>query len=193
MCIFTFLLFDAYGDMGMVNLGIMTINVFTFLAALLGAWTFVAAAYALPWRWSATCVALVSLVFVGIVALYVPPATNLLVQLEHLTYRRPGAHLAVVALNWPILFILGAVIIDSLVHWAKRKGWSRRKQTLIVAASALVGFLPVPIIFPIYPLVLAQLIGIPGLLVSLLLGLLGAYIGSWLGRGTGEPMNALEG
>jgi hypothetical protein len=193
MCIFTFLLFDAYGDMGMVNLGIMTINVFTFLAALLGAWTFVATAYALPWRWTATCVALVSLVFVGIVALYVPPATNVLVQIEHLAYRRPGAHLAVVALNWPALFIVGAIIIDSLVHRAKRKNWSRRKQTLIVAASALIGFLPVPIIFPIYPLVLAHLIGIPGLIVSLLLGLLGAYIGSWLGRGTGEPMYALEG
>ncbi len=129
----------------------------------------------------------------GIVALYVPPATNVLVQIEHLAYRRPGAHLAVVALNWPALFIVGAIIIDSLVHRAKRKNWSRRKQTLIVAASGLIGFLPVPIIFPIYPLVLAQLIGIPGLIVSLLLGLLGAYIGSWLGRGTGEPMYALEG
>src|SRR5215471_12862497 len=123
MCIFTFLLFDAYGDMGMVNLGIMTINVFTLLAALLGTWTFVAAAYALPWRWSATFVALVSLVFVGIVALYVPPATNLLLHLENLVYRKGGGELAAVAFEWPALFIVGAVIIDTLVRRAKRKGW----------------------------------------------------------------------
>jgi hypothetical protein len=192
MCIFTFLLFDAYGDMGMVNLGFMTINVFTLLSALLGAWTFVAAAYALPWRWSATLVVLISLAFVGIVALYVPPATNLLLQLEHLVYRRGGAHPPVVALDWPVLFLVGAIIVDTLVHIAKRRGWSRGKQTLIVAASALVGFLPAPIIFPIYPLVLGQEIGIVGLIVSLLLGLLGAYVGSWLGRSTGESMSALE-
>ena len=68
-----------------------------------------------------------------------------------------------------------------------------KEETLIVAASALVGFLPAPIIFPIYPLELAQTTGMLGFIVSLLLGLLGAYVGSWLGRGTGELMYALEG
>ncbi len=193
MCIFTFLLFDAYGDMGMVNLGIMTINVFTMLAALLGTWTFVAAAYALPWRWSATLVVLVSLVFVGIVALYVPPATNLLLQIEHLSYRKGGGQLAIIALEWPALFLIGAIIIDSVVRLAKRRGWSRGKQTLIMAVSALVAFLPLPIIFPLYPAELATFLGIAGSFVSLLLGLLGAYMGSWLGRSMGEPMKALEG
>jgi len=192
MCIFTFLLFDGYGDMGTIDLGIMTINVFTFLAALLGAWTFVAAASALPWRWSATRIALVSLFFVAIVAIFVPPATNFLLQLEHLTYRRPGFNLAVVAIDWPALFIVAAIIIDSVIHRARRKDWSSSKQTLIVAASALVGFLPVPIIMPLYPLLLAQNIGVVGFIVSLLLGLLGAYIGSWLGRNTGNSMYALE-
>jgi hypothetical protein len=192
MNIFTFLLFDAYDNMGTINLGIIVINVFTLLAALLGTWTFVAAAYALPWRWSATCVAAISLLFVGIVALVVPPATDILAHAENLIYRRPGFHPAIVAWDWPALFIVAALIIDHVIRLARRNGWSSRRQILTIAAASLIGFLPLPFIFPIYPLYLAQNIGIVGSIVSLLLGLIGACVGSWLGRNTGESMHALE-
>lgn len=192
MCIFTFLLFDAYGGMGTINLGILSVNVFVLLAALLGAWTFMTATYALPWRWSATSVTVISLLFVGIVAIYVPPATNLLLQLEHLAFRRPGPHLPVVAVDWPAAFIVSAIIIDLLSRRARAKGWSARKQTLIIGASALIGFLPVPIILPFYPVFLVGIIGVVGFVVSLFLGLCGAYVGSWLGRNMGESMYSLE-
>ena len=193
LCILTFLLFDAYGDMGTINLGFVVINLFTGLAALLGTWTFVSAAYALPWRWAATSVALVSLLLVGIVFLYVPPATDLLLQLEQLSYRHPGLqHLVVVAIDWPAAFLLAAIISDSILRRAKRRGWSPRKQILIVSASTLIGFLPIPIISPLYPLYLAGEIGIAGTIVTLFLGLLGACVGSWLGRNTGESLSSLE-
>src|SRR5216683_1098285 len=166
--ILTFLLFDAYGDMGTINLGFVVINLFTGLAALLGTWTFVSAAYALPWRWAATSVALVSLLLVGIVFLYVPPATDFLLQLEQLSYRHPGLqHLVVVAIDWPAAFLLAAIISDSILRRAKRRGWSPRKQILIVSASTLIGFLPIPIISPLYPLYLAGEIGIAGTIVTL--------------------------
>jgi hypothetical protein len=193
LCILTFLLFDAYGDMGTINLGFVVINLFTGLAALLGTWTFVSAAYALPWRWAATSVALVSLLLVGIVFLYVPPATDFLLQLEQLSYRHPGLqHLVVVAIDWPAAFLLAAIISDSILRRAKRRGWSPRKQILIVSASTLIGFLPIPIISPLYPLYLAGEIGIAGTIVTLFLGLLGACVGSWLGRNTGESLSSLE-
>lgn len=82
LSILTFLLFNAYGSMGTIALGPVTINVFAALAALVGLFTFVAAAYALPWRWAATRVVVVSLLLVGIVALYVPQATAILLQIE---------------------------------------------------------------------------------------------------------------
>jgi uncharacterized membrane protein YeaQ/YmgE (transglycosylase-associated protein family) len=84
------------------------------------------------------------------------------------------------------------LIIDYVTRLAQRNGWSSRRQILTIAAAALIGFLPVPFIFPIYPLYLAQNIGIAGFIVSLLLGLIGACVGSWLGRSTGESMQSLE-
>jgi hypothetical protein len=129
---------------------------------------------------------------VGIVALVVPPATDILAHAENLTYRRPGFHPAIVAWDWPALFIVAALIIDYLTRLARRNGWSSRRQILTIAAAALIGFLPLPFILPIYPLYLAQNIGIVGSIVSLLLGLLGGCVGSWLGRNTGESMHSLE-
>jgi hypothetical protein len=193
MCIFTFLLFDAYGDQGTLQFGFMIINAFMPLAALLGAWTFVTAAFAFQWRWAATAVAAISLLFAGIVYLVVPPLTNWLTGIEHLAYRRPGPHPAVVSIDWPALFIVAAILIDIIVHLGRRRGWSTRKLTLIVAAISLIGFLPAPIGFAIYPYYLATELGITGSIVSLLLGLAGALVGSWLGRSTGESLHALEG
>jgi hypothetical protein len=203
MNVFTLLLFNAYGmgdlggigdfgGRGTIHLGILVINVFTLLAALLGTWTFVVAAHALSWRWSATSVAALSLLFVGIVALVVPPATDLLAHAEHLTYRRPGFYSATIPWHWPALFIVAALLTDYLTRLARHHGWSSRRYILTVAISALIGFLPVPFIFPLYPLYLAGNIGRAGSIVTLLLGLLGAGVGSWLGRNTGESMDSLE-
>ncbi len=192
LSILTFLLFDAYGNMGTLTLGSVTINVFAALAALFGLYSFVVAAHALPWRWAATSVVAVSLVFIVIVWFYVPPATAMLMKFEQLTYRRGGAHLPVVTIDWPILFIVAAVIFDLVSYQARKHHWSARKLLAVLAISTLIGFLPAPLLYPLYPAFLAVSIGIVGILITLLLGYAGGYIGGWLGNRTGEVIETLE-
>jgi hypothetical protein len=192
---FTLLLFDALDTLGYINLGIMIVNVFPFLAAMLGAWTLVAAVYAVPWRWAATWVAAVYLFFALLIAAFVPPATNYLLTLEHLAYLKNvegDPSLALVALEWPVAPILAAILIDLFMRLGRRKGWSLRRLTLTVAAVALLGGVPVPALFPFYIVYMVDHLGPLGFLVSLLFGLLGSLIGVWFGRNTGEALLSLE-
>src|SRR5947209_9812962 len=66
LSLFTLLLFDALEDKNYINLGFMSINVFPLLSGLLVAFTLVAAAYAISWRWAATSVSACYLVLAGI-------------------------------------------------------------------------------------------------------------------------------
>ena len=192
---FTLLLFDALDTLGYINLGILIVNVFPFLAAILGAWTFVATVYAVPWRWAATWVAAVYLFFALLIAAFVPPATNYLLTLEHLAYLKNvdgDPSIALVALEWPVAPILAALLIDLFVRLGRRKGWSRRRLIVTVAAVALIGCVPVPALFPFYVVYMAQNLGPVGFLVSLLFGLLGSLVGVWFGRNMGGSLLSLE-
>ncbi len=192
LSILTFLLFDAYGGMGTLTFGPVTLNVFAALAALFGLYTFTLAAHALPWRWAATSVVAVSFVFVIVVFFYVPPATAYLLQLEQLSYRRGGLHLPVVAVDWPILFIIAAVIFDLVRYQANKRHWSAQKMLVVLALSTLVGFLPAPLILPIYPVFLAVRIGLFGSIITLLPGFAGGYVGGWLGNRSSDVIETLE-
>jgi hypothetical protein len=192
LSILTFLLFDAYGDMGTFALGPVSLNVFAALAALFGLYTFTIAAQTLPWRWAATSVVTVSLVFITIIWFYVPPATALLLKLEQLSYRRGGSHLPVVTVDWPIVFIIAAVIFDLVRYQAGKRHWSARTVLAVLAVSTLVGFLPMPLIFPIYPALVAARVGIVGSIITLLLGFAGGYVGGWLGNRSSEVLETLE-
>ena len=192
LSILTFLLFDAYGDMGTPVLGSVALNVFAALAALFGLFTFTLAARALPWRWAASSVVAVSFVFVTIVFFYVPSATGFLLTLEQLSYRRGGLHLPVVAVDWPILFLIAAVIFDLVAYRARKRSWSVRKLLAVLAVSTLVGFLPVPLILPVYPVFLAAGIGFFGSIITLLLGFVGGYIGGLIGNRSSEVIETLE-
>lgn len=192
LSILVFLLFDAYGGMGTLSLGPVILNVFAALAAFFGLYTFTLAAHVLPWRWAATSVVAVSFALVAIVWLYVPPATAYLLQLEQLVYRRGGPHLPVVTVDWPILFIVAAVIFDLVRHRANKKGWSAQKLFVVLAASTLVGFLPAPLLYPFYPALLAFNIGLFGSIITLALGFAGGYVGGWLGNRSSDVIVALE-
>ena len=87
LSLFTLLLFDALADKNFINLGFMSFDVFPLLSGLLVAFTLVAAAYAIPWRWAATAVSVCYLVLAGIMALFVQPATDWLLTVERLNYR----------------------------------------------------------------------------------------------------------
>lgn len=62
------------------------------------------------------------LVLVVIVALYVPAATDLLVKLEHQTYRAGNPGFALIAFEWPLMPLLAAILIDIAPNWHGAKG-----------------------------------------------------------------------
>lgn len=193
LSLFTLLLFDALKDKNLINLGFMSISVFPLLSGMLVAFTLVAAAYAIPWRWAATFVSVCYLLLAGIMAVFVQPATDWLLTVEHLQYRDAPPFTSVVALEWFLTPLVVAMLIDVLMHRARRRQWSQRKLTLILALTALLsGALPVVFIFPLLPVALAVQLGIAGSLASLLLGLAGTYLGTMFGRNVGESIDSLE-
>jgi hypothetical protein len=193
LSLFTLLLFDALKQKNYIDLGFMSINVFPLLSGMLVAFTLVAAAYAIPWRWAATSLSVCYLLLAGIMAVFVQPATGWLLTVEHLHYLEIPPFTSVVALEWFITPLVVAILIDVIMRRARRKQWSRRKQALILALTAeLAGALPVVSIFPLLPVALAVELGIAGSLASLLLGLAGAYLGTLFGRNVGESLDSLE-
>jgi hypothetical protein len=193
LSLFTLLLFDALSRDHVLTLGSMRISVFPLLSGQLVAFTLVAAAFAIPWRWAATSVSMCYLVMAGIMAVFVQPATDWLLIVEHLRYREAPLFTSVVALQWFLTPLVVAILIDVLMRRARRKQWSRRKLTLILAVTAsLSGVLPVPFIYPLLPVALVVQLGIAGYLASLLLGLAGTYLGTVFGRNVGESLDSLE-
>ena len=92
LSLFTLLLFDALSGDHILTLGFMSLGIFPLLSGLLVAFTLVTAAYAFPWRWATTLVSVCYLALAGIMALFVQPATDWLLTVEHLRYREapPG-------------------------------------------------------------------------------------------------------
>lgn len=193
LSLFTLLLFDALSRDHVLNLGFMSISVFPLLSGLLVAFTLVAAAFAISWRWAATLVSACYLVLAGIMALFVQPATDWLLTVEHLKYRQAPLFTSVVALQWFLTPLVVAILIDVIIRRARRKQWSQSKLALILSLAALLsGVLPVVLIYPPLPVVLPLQLGIAGYLASVLLGLAGAYLGTLFGRNVGESLDSLE-
>ncbi|HKF38530.1 MAG TPA: hypothetical protein VKB35_16655 [Ktedonobacteraceae bacterium] len=193
LSLFTLLLFDALKHKNHIDLGFMSISVFPLLSGLLVAFILVVAAYAIPWRWAATSVSVCYLLLAGIMAVFVQPATDWLLAAEHLHYLDTPPSTSVVALEWFITPLVVAILIDVIMRRARRKQWSRSKLTPILALTALLsGALPVVSIFPLLSVGLAVELGLAGFLASLLLGLAGAYLGTWFGRNVGESLDSLE-
>lgn len=184
--IFMFLVLNGIGDHGMIDLGVLTIDVFPLLATLLCATILVVAVQVVPWPWTATGVALVSLLLVGAVALFVPPATAVLVQAEHQQFLQPDPGVSLVALRWPVMPVLAAVAVDLV-----RRG--RRSAGVMLAVCCLLASLPV---IPARPLegvaFLFVALGAAGAAASLLLGLAGALWGAWLGGRAGLALTNAE-
>ena len=192
MGIFTLLLFDALGSKNAINIGDISISLFPLLAGLLVSFTFVTVKYVIPWRWAATAVVTVYLLFAGIMALFVQPATEYLRGLEGLTYRRGSAPLtSVVTMEWFLAPIIVAVLIDIFMYRARRKQWSPRKLTLVLALTALIAGLPAPLFFPWFAFYVFYAYGI-GFVIALLIGFLATSAGVWIGRNVGMSLQTLE-
>ncbi|MDQ2716968.1 MAG: hypothetical protein M3Z08_18850 [Chloroflexota bacterium] len=193
LSLFTLLLFDALDDGNTINLEFMTLNFFPLLSDILVALSLVVAAIAIPWRWAATLVAACYLFLAGIMAVFVRPATDWLLTKEGLHYLRSHPPRSAVALEWFLMPLVVAFLVDIIVRRAQCKSWSRGKLTLILALIAsLSGALPVIAIHPFLPVSLFLGWGITGFLVSNVLGFAGAYLGALLGRSAGESLSVLE-
>ncbi|HXM56117.1 MAG TPA: hypothetical protein VOB72_12060 [Candidatus Dormibacteraeota bacterium] len=184
--IFMFLVLNGIGDEGMLDLGPLTIDVYPLLATLLLATIIVVAVQVVPWPWTATSVALASLVLVVAVALFVPPATDALVQSEHQRFQEPDPGVSVVALRWPLMPLLAAVAVDLV-----RRG--RRSTSVLLAFCCLLASLPVILARPLESAAfLFVALGAAGAVASLLLGLVGALWGAWFGRRAGLALANAE-
>lgn len=190
--LFAILLFNAMGEMGIIDLGLFAVNVYPFLAALLFIWALYAAVVAIPWRFAATSIVGVYLLLALIMELFVPPATSWLVAVEHLTFREDNPGISIVAFEWPLIPILVAIGIDILVGLARRRNWSFRRLAITLLPVLLLACLPCVVFAPLYSLELAIHLGVAGTLVSLLLGLLGAYLGLWFGKQMGTALSQEE-
>lgn len=214
LSIYTILLSDAINNQGYIMIGtVMTgwnmFSLFPLFSGLLIAWTLIAALYAIPLRGVATSIILVYLCLALIFSLFVPPATNFLLGLEHLSYRADFpvtlittsisiSKLSLIAVRyWFLAPILVALLMDFFVQRAQRRQWTRRKLTLVLALIALIACLPVTISSPMLIIDMIvilgmsgtfTLLGVDGFLISLLLGVLGTFVGAWLGRRMGESM-----
>jgi hypothetical protein len=128
-----------------------------------------------------------------IVALSVPPATDLLVQAEHLSYREtPGP--ALVALEWPMgQAMIAALGIDLLTWLAKRHTWSQRRLTVTLALLVFVTAIPMLPLVPWFVLAFAVRTGLLGFLISwFVLGALSAGVGLWFGRRMGASLQSAD-
>lgn len=195
LSIFTILLFDALRAGNLLSLGVLSISVFPLLSSILVAFTLVAAVYAIPWRWAATSVAACYCFLAVIMALFVQPATNWLLTVEQLSYRR-AAHpfTSLVALQWFLTPLIVAILIDVIIYQARQKHWSQKKLTLGLALCALIsGALPIIPGSLLLPAVLLLQVGVAGFAVSLLVGLGGSFLGTIFGHNVGESLRTLEG
>ena len=182
LSLFTLLLFDALSGDHILTLGFMSLGIFPLLSGLLVAFTLVTAAYAFPWRWATTLVSVCYLALAGIMALFVQPATDWLLTVEHLRYRQAPPGTSIIALRWFLTPLVVALLIDIITRRARRKQWSQRKLILFLAPTALLsGVLPIMLIYPLLPAVLPLQLGIDGYLASVLLGLAGTYVGILFG------------
>ncbi|MBO0783417.1 MAG: hypothetical protein J2P37_31790 [Ktedonobacteraceae bacterium] len=196
MGIMTLMLRDALDDERYIDLGSGFLNVFPLLAGLVTAYSFVTARYALSQRAAATYVMLAYLAFAFVFALFVPRATDALVVAEHLQYRRSlgqFAYLSAVSMQaWPLMPVIIAPLLDVCFALARRLNWSRAATLIALALLSLLSFFPVFALRPALGLDFIEQLGTIGLLLSLLLGLGGAYLGTLLGRYTGVIMSQEE-
>jgi hypothetical protein len=196
LSLFTLLVAEGSSPDRSISLGFSSFSLFPVLAALLLGCMLGAAVGVLPWKWAATSVVGVSFLFALLDQIVVPPALTWLMQIEQLTYRAGRSHppqISVVAVAWPLLPLVSAVLIDVCVQRARRKGWSQRHLFIGLALAALVGGIPLTVEDPVAALSLVSSLGVLGTLLSLALGGLGGVIGVRLGQSVGNTTRTSEG
>ena len=195
LSLFTLLVAEGSSPTRSVPLGFVSFSLFPVLAALLLGCMLGGAVYAFPRRWVATSVVGVSFLFGLIDQLVVPSAMTWLMQIEQLTFRAGHSNpppISLVAVAWPLLSLVSAILIDVCVQRARQQGWSQRQLFIGIALFALVGGIPLSLVNPLAALTLARSLGVLGTVLSLAIGGLGAVVGTTLGQSIGKTIRTLE-
>ncbi len=195
MGIYTIILVQAFGDLSYITLGAVSINVYPLMIAAFGALILVAAVHAIPWRAVATSITVVYLFLDLVIYLFVPPAMNALVQIEQQSFlpTKRGTPPVVLSFQWQYTLIIAAVLLDLAIYFARRKGWSPRLHKVVVFTTTMVSFVLVAVLNPLYiPSLLRHGDPLVILALSLPVGLLGAYVGSWIGLDIGKSLQHIE-
>ena len=195
LSLFALLVSQGSSPHNSVPLGFASFSLYPVLAALLLGCMLGGAAYALPWKWVATSVVGVTFLFAFIDQLVIPPALTWLMQIEQLTYRAGHANpppVSLVAVAWPLVFLVSAFLIDLCIQRSRQQGWSERRLFISLVLATLVGGIPLSRVNPQSALTLAGSLGVVGTLLSLVLGALGGVIGIRLGQSIGATIRTLE-
>ena len=179
-----------------------------------GMFVMMVAMRALPWRAVATSVVIVYLFFGLASYLLIPPLMTLNLRLEQQNLLPHAPTVSVVAVEWQYWLIIAAVLLDIVVWVAQRMRWSWRRANQVTLVTASIGMSLAALFYPLFlrsaqargslPNAVkstlttnAQLQAVSPLphtsvvlivVASLLLGLLGIGVGSWVGTGIGESM-----
>jgi hypothetical protein len=179
-----------------IQLGFTSIDLFPFLQGLLLSTLLLAIAYALPWKWAATSVVGVVALFMGISQVVVPPALTWLMQAEQLTFkalhRSTPPQLSVLALSWPMLSLVSAILIDISMQMARKQNISRRQLSLMLGGAVLIGCIPFTLVNPIAILETMANLNILGIVLTIALAFPAIYVGMKLGQNIGKTMSVSE-
>ena len=195
LSLFALLVSQGSSPHNSVPLGFASFSLYPVLTALLLGCLLGGAVYALPRKWVATSIVGVTFLFAFIDQLVIPPALTWLMQIEQLTYRAGHANpppVSLVAVAWPLVFLVSAFLIDLCIQRARQQGWSERRLFISLVLATLVGGIPLSLVNPQSALTLAGSLGVVGTLLSLVLGGLGGGVGTKLGQSVGATTRTLE-
>ena len=195
LSLFALLVSQGSSPHNSVPLGFASFSLYPVLTALLLGCLLGGAVYALPRKWVATSIVGVTFLFAFIDQLVIPPALTWLMHIEQLTYRAGHANpppVSLVAVAWPLVFLVSAFLIDLCIQRSRQQGWSERRLFISLVLATLVGGIPLSLVNPQSALTLAGSLGVVGTLLSLVLGGLGGVIGIMLGRSVGATTRTLE-
>ncbi len=187
---------SAQGMIGSFNLYPIMIS----LSAMIG---IIAAVFAFPSRWAATIMTLIRIVINIILGIVIPPVMVWQINFEHETLlpraiQAAGQGSTRSTLLTAVLFLALALIVDGIVWYARKKGWTPRAFLSGLYIAALPALLVVAIVglaaFRGQGLAatsrLANLssLGLATILISLILIPVGELAGLWLGQAMGQSL-----
>ena len=117
-------------------------------------------------------------------------------QVEQLTFlavhRSTPPQISVIAITWPLLTLVTAIVIDFCLQRARMRGWSKRQVGIALAIAIAIGCIPFSLANPMAVLNTITSLNILGLLLTLAAGCLGVFVGMKLGQKIGESMATSE-